>query len=431
MRSSKKASFAAGLVAAQLSVLFTVGAPSASAALPPSEWVVGQHRKVVYLTFEGAVGSKRLLTLVDRLETKKVKAAFFMPGSWINSHKLVARKVLRAGHFLGNRGYSKASFTTLSSDEIRSSIARAQEALENVGAAPAPFLRAPRGDRDLRVLQAAGSMGYRSVAWTTKPGSGKPGAVARRAVRRAQLGSIISLELSRSSNRRAVPRIIDGLRRRRGFSLRPINGLANAHAIRWDVTVRAGSSGSEVTYLQDQLKRTSYPAGPSDGSFGYATQQAVYAFEKVFKLPRDGVVTPAQMTQIALEKRPTVRTRGYKTMINIDVSRQVVFEVRNGKVKHTIPMSSGNEEYYESEGQTYKAHTPRGDFSIERKIEGERVSHLGTLYNPLYFVGGYALHGSESVPTYPASHGCVRLPMYVSKPFFNRHDIGEFVWVHD
>jgi lipoprotein-anchoring transpeptidase ErfK/SrfK len=95
-------------------------------------------------------------------------------------------------------------------------------------------------------------------------------------------------------------------------------------------------------------------------------------------------------------------------------------------------MSSGNEEQYTSEdGTTRTAHTPRGDFSIERKIEGERVSHLGTLYNPLYFVGGYALHGSESVPTYPASHGCVRLPMYVSKPFYDRHEIGEFVWVHD
>ncbi|HEX2195305.1 MAG TPA: L,D-transpeptidase family protein, partial [Actinomycetota bacterium] len=202
--------------------------------------------------------------------------------------------------------------------------------------------------------------------------------------------------------------------------------------VRWDVTLNAGDSGAEVAYLQKTLAEISYPAGRRDGSFGYATQQAVYAFEKVKGLTRDGVVTPQQMTQIATSRRPVVPSKGKPgSFVDVDISRQVLFEVRKGRVTHTLPISSGNEEYYTVDGQTYKAHTPRGSFTIERKIEGVRVSRLGKLYDPSYFVGGYAIHGSQSVPVYPASHGCVRIPMYVRKAFFRRTPIGKAVFVHD
>jgi lipoprotein-anchoring transpeptidase ErfK/SrfK len=61
--------------------------------------------------------------------------------------------------------------------------------------------------------------------------------------------------------------------------------------------------------------------------------------------------------------------------------------------------------------------TPPGDFEISRRISGWRESSLdiGRLYNPLYFNGGIALHGAMSVPLYPASHGCVRLPMHIAE----------------
>ena len=37
------------------------------------------------------------------------------------------------------------------------------------------------------------------------------------------------------------------------------------------------------------------------------------------------------------------------------------------------------------------------------------------MYNPLYIVGGIAIHGSLDVPAYPASHGCIRVPMFASQ----------------
>lgn len=411
-------------------MLVATASTASSATLPPSEWVIGPHKPLVLLTFDGQTKAKYLARVLAALKTKNAKASFFMSGEWISAHPKKARLIRTSGQALGNRGFGTTPFTSMDEASLRSSIERAQDALNRVGAYPAPFLRAPNGARDLRVLQIAGSMGYRSVAWTHHPGGGTATRVQRAVVHQARYGSIVSLDIWRASHRRALPGIVDGLRRR-GFELGTINRLENVHAIRYDVTLQPGSTGPEVSYLQKILRQTSYPSDNIDGSFGYATQQAVYAFEKVHDFTRDAVVPAWQMLEIARRPRPPKPDRKYHNFIDIDISRQVLFEVRNDKVIHTIPVSTGNEAEYESEGQTYTAHTPRGDFRIERKIAGKRVSHLGTLYWPSYFVGGYAIHGSDSVPTYPASHGCVRIPRYVERAFWHRNPVDRPVFVHD
>ena len=411
--------------------LFLADAPAIAAPVfPPSEWVAGPHKRVVFLTFDGQTRPKYVDKVLRTLREKNARASFFISGSWIRAHRKKAKLIRRREHELGNRGYGKARFTELDDAALRASIGRATEVLNSVGAYPRPFVRPPKGARDLRVLRVAGSMGYRSVRWTHRPHGGRADRIARQVARKARPGSIVSLDLWRRSHRRAVGEIIYKLRRR-GFKLRTIRLLENAHPVRWDVTLKAGSTGPEVTFLQKSLGRATYPAGGRDGTFGANTQQGVYAFEKVHNMTRDGVVPPLELERILVEGRPRTPKREPKNFVDVDISRQVLFEVRDRKVVHTLPISSGNEEYYTVDGRTYKAHTPRGNFSIYRKIAGKRVSRLGTLYYPNYFIGGYAIHGSTSVPTYPASHGCVRIPMYVHKKFFYRNPIGTPVFVHD
>lgn len=420
----------ASLQVAALSLVSTAPASATPGSLPPSEWVVGPQKRVAMITFDGQTKSKNVLDVLAKLETKKARASFFVAGSWIDHHQDTARLIRAQGNALGNRGYTKTEFTKLDDDALRSSISRGQDALNAVGAHPRPFLRPPDGARDERVLQVAGSMGYRSVRWTYHPRGGLAKKIARKVVRKAQAGSIISLDIWRKSHRKALGKIIDGLRRRH-FSLKTIEPLERVHAIRWDVTLSQGSSGSEVSYLQKALNAISYPAGKRNGSFGYETYEASVAFEKVHGLDRDGVVDPSEMTKIALATRPPTPRKKGKTFVDVDISRQVLFEVKKKRVINTIPVSTGSEAYYEQDGQTYKAHTPRGDFSIVRKIPGWRTSRLGRLWYPSYFVGGFAIHGSTDVPTYPASHGCVRIPMYVTKGFYYRNPVGRPVFVHD
>jgi peptidoglycan hydrolase-like protein with peptidoglycan-binding domain len=174
-----------------------------------------------------------------------------------------------------------------------------------------------------------------------------------------------------------------------------------------------------------------YDPGPIDGRFGPMTQQAVYAFEKVEGLERDGAVDRSQMRLILRASPPAAPQRALDEFVDVDVGRQVLLEVREGQVVHTLPISTGNGQYYYSTSGPAIARTPRGDFQIHSKIEGWRIGYLGAMYYPSYFYNGYAIHGSSSVPPYPASHGCIRIPMHSAVGFFERNPIETLVFVHD
>jgi N-acetylmuramoyl-L-alanine amidase len=163
--------------------------------------------------------------------------------------------------------------------------------------------------------------------------------------------------------------------------------------------LRWGSWGPAVTYLQQRLVSLRYDVGPIDGSFGSQTYHAVVAFQKVNNLTRDGIVGP--ITWAALDRPlipvPRYWHSGYSVEVNI--SKQVVYLARAGAVVRILDSSTGKA----------STPTPIGNFTVYRRIDGWRLSSLGLLWRPNYFYGGYAVHGSYSVPTYPASHGCVRV----------------------
>ena len=92
--------------------------------------------------------------------------------------------------------------------------------------------------------------------------------------------------------------------------------------------------------------------------------------------------------------------------------------------------STGNNKKFTSQGWTRRAVTPNGQFQISYKRNGWRNAPLGRLYRPAYFNGGIALHGSTSIPTSPASHGCVRLPMAFADYILDNAPVGMVVYVH-
>ena len=120
-------------------------------------------------------------------------------------------------------------------------------------------------------------------------------------------------------------------------------------------------------------------------------------------------------------------------MLEVDKSRQVVFVVRDGRVRWTFNTSTGTEEPYSYEGRRYMADTPAGHWTIFRQVDGVRASELGRLYRPKYFHReGIALHGYTFVPPYPASHGCVRVTRPAIDFIWARGlaPVGAGVWVY-
>ena len=174
--------------------------------------------------------------------------------------------------------------------------------------------------------------------------------------------------------------------------------------------LKMGMKGPAVVALQKRLTELGYwNASNADGNFGNTTQQAVYALQKAAGIDRDGTVGPK--TQVALDAgvRPAARSTGAGRVVEIDLKKQLLEIVQDGKVVTILNTSSGSNKHYEYDGQTYLADTPTGHFKVGRQIDGQRNGPLGPLWRPKYFNGGIAIHGAPSVPPYPASHGCTRV----------------------
>jgi hypothetical protein len=185
-------------------------------------------------------------------------------------------------------------------------------------------------------------------------------------------------------------------------------------------TLRPGASGPTVARLVSTLAALHY-AVRRTGSFGPELVDSLYAFQKVQGLPRTGIADAATWRALAHPRLARPRYAGPADHLEIDKGHQVLLVVRGGRVALIVPVSTAGIPGY---------FTPEGRFAIYRKVGGFDPSPLGTLFDPMYFTGGYAVHGNPSVPPYPASHGCVRVPMWIAGYLFATNGYGETVYVY-
>ena len=209
-------------------------------------------------------------------------------------------------------------------------------------------------------------------------------------------------------------------------------GSPNARVTVSQRNLASGMSGNDVLTLQKALAALHYAPGALNGRFGADLKHAVYTFQKVERLPRTGRWGTSERGRLGHPTRWRVRYPTSGLAVEVDVTRQVLVLSRGGAVLRIADVSTGGEYHYTYKGVTYLAHTPRGRFSVQRKIDGVRISNLGYLYRPSYFTGGYAVHGEDyDVPATPASHGCVRVTNYNQNYLFTLMPTGTPVTVFD
>jgi N-acetylmuramoyl-L-alanine amidase len=204
----------------------------------------------------------------------------------------------------------------------------------------------------------------------------------------------------------------------------PADGYAaSARVLRAHVVLPRLAYGSQsvaVSQLGGRLRQLHY-AAPASTTFDSRMLDAVYAFQKVHGLPRTGVVDTGFWRTLDDAGTPLPRYATPADHLEINKSRQVLYVVRQARVSLIVPISTAG---------IAGTYTPVGRFSIYRKVVGFDPSPLGTLYDPMYFTGGYAIHGNPSVPPYPASHGCVRVPMWVAPLLYTTTPYGQTVYVY-
>jgi hypothetical protein len=160
-----------------------------------------------------------------------------------------------------------------------------------------------------------------------------------------------------------------------------------------------GARGPSVRLLQSELNALHFVV-PLNGTFDEATGRAVVAFRKVTGLARVPYTDPSVFRRLQEGGGVFhVRYPGDGRHVEGDLTRQVLAEIEpGGRVRALYTMSSG------------KPSTPTviGRFSVYSKTPGTNAEGM---VDSNYFIRGYAIHGYAEVPTYAASHGCLRVPI--------------------
>jgi N-acetylmuramoyl-L-alanine amidase len=222
-------------------------------------------------------------------------------------------------------------------------------------------------------------------------------------------------------SRRSPARVRIGTGRAAGLRVlvraTPVNGFLGARRLLSGRVVLGrlalGASGPSVLELEQRLAAMRYALSGIDSHFGEDTYDAVLAFQKVHGLARTGAVDASLWKLIFAGSTPEARYRG--DHVEVDKTRQVLFEVRKGKVVLVVPVSTGA-----------TGNTPLGLWHVYRRVAGWDW----VLYYPNYFLRGFAIHGYPDVPPYPASHGCVRVPLWVARRLYAMEWYGEAVYVY-
>jgi hypothetical protein len=176
--------------------------------------------------------------------------------------------------------------------------------------------------------------------------------------------------------------------------------------------------GTRQTFLFNKLlQRSGYHMGPElTNQQDEATGLGVMAMRKVLDLPRTESYHP-DLFELLLrgeaEFEPEHDDEGRH--VEVDISRQVMALVEDGKVADVFHVSTG------------AGGTPTGEWQFYSYGPGYNAKGM---YYSIYYDGNYATHGYSSVPTYPASHGCTRNPIPYSTYIYDWIDLGDTIYVY-
>jgi N-acetylmuramoyl-L-alanine amidase len=178
--------------------------------------------------------------------------------------------------------------------------------------------------------------------------------------------------------------------------------------------LEVGSTGPSVLALNEALDRLHIALGAVDSSFGLDTRDAVVAFQKLHGLPRTGSVDARLWRVLSTAIAPHPHYPGD----HIEVSKplQVLFVVRGGRVilvSHVSTGATGN--------------TPVGRWNVYSKVPGWLPDGM---FDSSFFLRGFAIHGYPSVPFYPGSHGCVRVPVWLAPRIYSYDPPGSTIYIY-
>ena len=183
----------------------------------------------ISITFDAAWGNEDTEKILKILQTNQVKATFFATGGWIEKYPEDVKRILEAGHDLGNHSENHKQMSQLSPEESRQEIVKPHEKVKSLTGYEMNLFRPPYGDYNNTVIRTAYSSGYYPIQWNVDSLDWKDYGVEdiiNRVIESKDLGngSIILMHNGAKYTAEALDTLIKKLKEK-GYQLVPVSEL--------------------------------------------------------------------------------------------------------------------------------------------------------------------------------------------------------------
>jgi peptidoglycan-N-acetylglucosamine deacetylase len=167
----------------------------------------------VALTFDAGSGSASTPAILDGLKAAGLHCTFFVTGQFAESNPAVMKSIAAEGHEIGNHSYSHPRFTTISTQEVSSQLARTEAAVKaSTGLSTKPYFRFPYGLGSDPLIRQINGEGYLCVLWTIDTIDWDPAtsteAIRSRVMQRLCPGAIVLMHADSPQEAQVLPSVI-------------------------------------------------------------------------------------------------------------------------------------------------------------------------------------------------------------------------------
>jgi probable sporulation protein (polysaccharide deacetylase family) len=192
-----------------------------------------EQQKAVALMVNVAWGTEHLSKMLEICKQEQVLVTFFVDGSWLNKHRQEGLMLEKAGHEIGNHGYTHPLMSQVTEDRMAREIGRTEEVIKQVYRHPSRWFAPPAGDYNAKVIRVADQFYLGTILWTVDTidwrKSTTPTSMVQKISSQVEAGNLI---LMHPTDRTviALPGIIKAIKQK-GLALTTVSDLLSTKRI--------------------------------------------------------------------------------------------------------------------------------------------------------------------------------------------------------
>ncbi|XAV02212.1 polysaccharide deacetylase family protein [Lysinibacillus telephonicus] len=190
------------------------------------------QKPMVAFLINVAWGNEYIPGILKVLKEHKIKATFFLDGSWTKKNPDLAKMIKEAGHEIGNHAYSHPDLQQRSMAETTEELKKTNDVIEEILGIKPKWFAPPSGSFNKTTIQVAEQLNMKTILWTVdtvdwrKPSTSK---MVSRIVSKVENGSMVLMHPTKPTAE-GMEAMITGIKEK-GYQLGTVSELMSEKRI--------------------------------------------------------------------------------------------------------------------------------------------------------------------------------------------------------